>query len=70
MVTHGYFLRTMVARAVLGDMLGGEAFRRFQRSRGHGEHRPYRDAVSARAREEPGWRVLTYNDHAHLSECA
>ena len=44
-VTHGYFLRTMVARAVLGDMLGGEAFRRFQRVAGMGTPRLPRCAI-------------------------
>ena len=33
-VTHGYFFRTVVARAVLGGMLSGEAFKRFQRIAG------------------------------------
>ncbi len=68
-VTHGYFLRTMVARAVLGDMLCGEAFRRFQRVVAM-ENTGLTAMRYQEAGEEPGWRVLTYNDHAHLSECA
>jgi probable phosphoglycerate mutase len=68
-VTHGYFFRTVVARAVLGGMLSGEAFKRFQRVAGMENTGlaalRYREAGG----EEPGWRVLFYNDHAHLSEC-
>src|SRR5262249_25150318 len=30
-VTHGYFLRTMVARVLLGDALSGEAFQHFHK---------------------------------------
>ncbi len=69
-VTHGYFLRTVVARAVLGDLMSGPMFKRFQRIAGlentglaamrHGEL----------AGGERGWRVLYYNDHAHLTGCA
>jgi broad specificity phosphatase PhoE len=65
-VTHGYFLRTVLARALLRDLLTGEIFRRFQRAaamentgltvlRHHGG-----------ADEESPWRLWTYNDHAHL----
>ena len=68
-VTHGYFLRTMVARALLGDMLGGEAFRRFQHLAAM-ENTALTAMRYHGAGEEPGWRVLTYNDHAHLSERA
>ena len=31
-VTHGYFLRTIVARVLLGNLLSGEAFRNIQRT--------------------------------------
>ncbi len=68
-VTHGYFFRTAVARAVLGGLLSGEAFKRFQRMAGMENTglaaMRYREAAG----EEPGWRLLFYNDHAHLSEC-
>jgi probable phosphoglycerate mutase len=65
-VTHGFFLGTIVARALLGDMLSGEALRRFQRmvsmeNTGLTVMR-YRQAFE----EEPAWRLWTYNDHAHL----
>jgi broad specificity phosphatase PhoE len=65
-VTHGYFLRTMVARIMLGDSLSGEVFRRLQ-SAGSIENTGltvfrYHDAFE----EESCWRLWTYNDHAHL----
>ncbi len=67
-VTHGYFFRTLVARVVLGSMLNGETFKRFQRMAGMENTglaaMRYREAPG----EEPGWRVLFYNDHAHLNE--
>jgi broad specificity phosphatase PhoE len=69
-VTHGYFLRALLARVLLGDLLTGDIFRHFQRSattentgltvlRHHG-------ALD----EPPRWRLWTYNDHAHLAEDA
>lgn len=65
-ITHGYFLRTIIARVLLGDHLSGKAFRRFQRTattentgltvlRYHGGFE-----------EEPSWRFWIYNDHLHL----
>jgi broad specificity phosphatase PhoE len=65
-VTHGYFLRTILARIVLGEMISGEIFRRFQ-------HRASMENTGLTVvrhqggfEEEPGWRVWVYNDHAHL----
>lgn len=65
-VTHGYFLRTLVARVLLGDSLTSEAFRSFQT---HARHENtgltvlrYHDGFE----EEPKWRLWIYNDHAHL----
>lgn len=65
-VTHGFFLRTIVARTLLGDKLSAEVFKRFQWMasmentgltvlRHHGAFE-----------QEPGWRLWIYNDHAHL----
>ena len=65
-VTHGYFLRTILARIVLGEMISGETFRRFQ-------HRASMENTGLTVvryqggfEEEPCWRVWVYNDHAHL----
>ncbi|MCG8692525.1 MAG: histidine phosphatase family protein [Minwuiales bacterium] len=65
-VTHVYFLRAIVARVLLGDLLSGEAFRRFQRradmeNTGLSVLRYY-----AGFGEGPGWHLWIYNDHAHL----
>jgi probable phosphoglycerate mutase len=67
-VTHGYFLRTMVARILLGDSLSGEMFRRLQRV-GSTENTGltvlrYHDAFE----EESCWRLWIHNDHAHLDK--
>ena len=67
-VTHGYFLRTMVARVLLGDFLSEGVFKRFHAMvsmentgltilRYHGKQG-----------EDPMWRLWIYNDHAHLAE--
>lgn len=69
-VTHGHFMRTVVARAVLGDLLSAQAFKRFQRISGMENTGIAGMRYSEVARGEPGWRLLFYNDHAHLSECA
>jgi broad specificity phosphatase PhoE len=65
-VTHGYFLRTMVARVLLGDSLSGEVFRGLQKvwsieNTGLTVLR-YHDAFE----EESCWRLWIHNDHAHL----
>jgi broad specificity phosphatase PhoE len=69
-VTHGYFLRAMLARVLIGELLTGPIFRHFQRGaatentgltvlRHHG-------ALD----QPPRWQLWTYNDHAHLAEDA
>ena len=67
-VTHGYFLRTIVARVLLGDLLSGEAFRNIHRTAAMKNAGltvlQYRDGFE----EEPAWRLWIYNDHAHLAD--
>jgi len=67
-ITHGFFLRTVVARAIFGDLLSGEIFHKFQSSVGSENTGltvlKYQDAFE----EEPSWRLWTYNDHAHLDD--
>jgi len=65
-VSHGYFLRTIVAKVLLGDTITSEAFRHFQKcasmeNTGMTVLR-YQDGFE----EEPAWRLWTYNDKAHL----
>ena len=67
-VTHGYFLRSIIARVLLQDQLSGDAFREIQRlasmeNTGLTVLR-YSDAFE----EKPCWRLWIYNDHAHLAE--
>ena len=67
-VTHGYFLRAIVARVMLGDELTGAIMKRFQ------EHASventaitvlnYKDAFE----EDFAWRLWTLNDHSHFAE--
>lgn len=67
-VTHGYFLRAMVARVLLGDELTGPIMKRFQ-ERASIENTAitvlnYRDAFE----EDFVWRLWTLNDHSHFAE--
>jgi len=67
-VTHGYFLRTIVIRVLLGDLLSGEAFENSQRAMLMENTGltvlQYRDGFE----EEARWRLWIYNDHTHLAE--
>ncbi len=65
-VTHGYFLRTILARVLLGDMISGEAFRRFQRIASMENTGITVIRYLGAFEEEPSWRLWIYNDHAHL----
>lgn len=68
-VTHGYFLRTIVARVLLDDTFSGESFKNFQRSAGHENTGLTVLRYSAGFEEEEArWRLWVYNDHAHLTE--
>jgi len=64
-VTHGWFLRTLVARVLFGADLTGEALRSFQQ---HIEMENTGLTVlkyGAHDRAE-GWYLWIYNDHTHL----
>lgn len=67
-VTHGYFLRTIVARVLLGGLLSAEALRNMHRAMSTENtgitvlH--YRDGFE----EKEAWRLWIYNDHAHLAD--
>jgi broad specificity phosphatase PhoE len=66
-VAHGYFVRAIVARVLLGNLLSAAIFESFQRITSMENtgltvlH--YRGAFE----EEPCWRLWTHNDHAHLA---
>jgi len=67
-VTHGWFLRVLVARVLLGERLTGRLLKQFQ------DHTAiqntaltvlkYADAFE----EDYAWRLWTLNDHAHVAE--
>lgn len=66
-VTHGYFLRTMVARVLFGPELSPAGFRHLQRS-AHMENTGitvFRHTEKPH-RKESNWSLWIYNDHAHL----
>lgn len=65
-VTHGYFLRTMVARVLSGELLSGELLKNFHKNASIENT----GLTVLHYREDLGgnlvWHLLTYNDHAHL----
>jgi probable phosphoglycerate mutase len=67
-ITHGYFLRTIVARVLLGNLLSGEAFKNIQRTTATENTGltvlQYRQSLE----EKPAWQLWIYNDHAHLAD--
>lgn len=64
-ITHGFFLNTLIMRAILGDMLNPELYKRFHKQ-------SWQDNTGVMILdyhpEYPytGWKLITYNDTAHL----
>jgi len=65
-VTHGYILRTIVARVLFGDLLSEEAFKKFQKATSMENTGLTVLRYKGAPEEEPSWRLWIYNDHAHL----
>lgn len=65
-VTHGYFLRTIVARVLLGGFLSGEIFKNIQRVASMENTGLTVLQYRAAFEEDPAWHLWIYNDHAHL----
>jgi glucosyl-3-phosphoglycerate phosphatase len=65
-VTHGLFVRTIVARVLLGDLLSGELFQRFQRKTSMENTGLTVLRYHGAFEDEPCWRLWTHNDRAHL----
>lgn len=67
-VTHGYFLRVIVARVLLGNKLTGAIMKRFQELASIENTAitvlNYKDAFE----EDFAWRLWTLNDHSHFAE--
>ncbi len=69
-VSHGYFLRTIVARVLLGETLTQENFQAFQShitmdNTGITALR-FEDAY----KKAPAWHLWVHNDHSHCEKCA
>lgn len=64
-VTHGFFLRTIVARVLLGDTLMPESFRKLQSSI-EMENTGLTVLKYGERYGGTSWMVWIYNDHAHL----
>jgi Fructose-2,6-bisphosphatase len=67
-VTHGYFLRAIVARVLLGNLLSPESLKRFQRLKAMENTGITAIVYEPAFAEGSCWRVWIYNDHAHLAE--
>jgi broad specificity phosphatase PhoE len=67
-VTHGYFLQTMVARVLLGAALSGAAFQHFHKVAAIENTGLTVLRYHAGFAEDPCWRLWMYNDHAHLAD--
>ncbi len=65
-VTHGYFLRTIVARVLIGKLLSGEVFEAFQKSTATENTGITVLRYQTGFERDLHWRLWIYNDHAHL----
>ena len=65
-VTHGFFLRTIVARVLLKDMLTPESYQSIQRSADMQNTGITVLRYQESFEQDASWRLWTYNDHAHL----
>ncbi len=64
-VTHGYFIRTIIARIILGNALTPEAFKNLQ-SKMSSENTGLTVITYEKTPDCIAWRLWTYNDHSHL----
>jgi len=64
-VTHGFFLRTIIARVILGDSLTPEAFKNFHMRVGT-ENTGLSVLKYGKTWETTSWLLWIFNDHAHL----
>ncbi|HET8991499.1 MAG TPA: histidine phosphatase family protein [Candidatus Saccharimonadales bacterium] len=67
-VSHGYFLRVLIARIIFGEQLTGPLLKKFIENTSIENTAitviDYRDAFE----EEHAWRLWTLNDHSHFAE--
>ena len=67
-VTHGFFLRTLVGRVLLGKFLSGDILRKFVSGSSTENTGLTVLRYNVRFGEGSDWRLWIYNDHAHLAE--
>lgn len=65
-VTHAFFLRTIIARVLFGDTLSGIALERFQKIAKMENTGLTVLKYQGGFEEDPTWRFWIYNDHTHL----
>lgn len=65
-VTHGFFLSTLIARILSGKYLSGESFFQFQKSVSMENTGITVIRYQSSFEQIDSWRLWTYNDHAHL----
>ena len=66
-VSHGYFLRTIIARVLLGNSLSGENFHSFQKYISMENTAITILKFESAFEEDICWRLDTYNDYSHLA---
>ena len=64
-ITHGFILRTIIARVLLGDSLTESNYKNFQFSATM-ENTGLSAIKYSKGYEDTRWRLWIYNDHAHL----
>jgi|SRR3989344_1887051 len=67
-VTHGYILRTIVARVLLGNTLEPRSFKNLQKVMSMENTGITVMVYEGAFEQDPCWRLRIYNDHAHLAE--
>lgn len=67
-VTHGYFLRTIVAKILVKDLLTPEIFKNIQRSAAMENTGLTILQYCLYPNGDMSWRLWIYNDHAHLAD--
>lgn len=65
-VTHGMFLRVLIARTVFGDLLTGQLLNEFMRKTSIENTSITAIRLVDAFEEDPIWRLWILNDHAHL----
>lgn len=65
-VTHGFFLRMIIFRVLIGDFGNGNIFQNFQKASAMENTGLTVLRYQAGFEQQPRWRLWVHNDHAHL----